>query len=170
MPRVIRFFCYKNINSSQYNIPSVSLSKDGNTIFFVSYRKEGVGGKDIYQSVKDSQGNWSKATNLGEIINTKLDEESPFLSEDGKTLYFSSKGHDGIGGYDIFKSQLTGDSWSSPENMGIPVNSAEDDIYLIIDNEASNGFFASARDGGIGGMDIYNVCMNCPTKITNTKK
>ncbi len=157
----------KNINSSQYNIPSVCLSKDGNTIFFVSYRKDGIGGKDIYKSVKNSEGNWSTAENLGETINTKFDEDSPYLSEDGNTLYFSSKGHEGIGGYDIFKSQLTNGNWGSPENMGIPINSAVDDIYMVLDKDAKNGFFASARDGGIGGMDIYSLCMHCPTKITN---
>ncbi|MBL4594777.1 MAG: PD40 domain-containing protein, partial [Flavobacteriales bacterium] len=158
----------KNINSSQYNIPSVSLSEDGNTIFFVSYRKDGIGGKDIYKSIKNSEGNWSKAENLGENINTKFDEDSPFISKDGNTLYFSSKGHEGIGGYDIFKSQLIDGSWSAPENMGIPVNSSVDDIYLIIDSEEKNGFFASARDGGSGGMDIYQVCMYCPSKTTNS--
>jgi len=157
----------KNINSSKYNIPSLSLSKDGNTIFFVSYRKDGVGRKDIYKSVKNSEGNWSEAENLGETINTKFNEDSPFLSDDGNTLYFSSKGHDGIGGYDIFKSLLVDGKWSTPVNMGIPINSSADDIYLIIDKEEKNGFFASARDGGIGGMDIYHVCMHCPTKTTN---
>jgi tetratricopeptide (TPR) repeat protein len=157
----------KNINSSQHNIPSVSLSKDGNTIFFVSYRKNGIGGKDIYRSEKNSDGTWSEAENLGEIINTKFDEDAPFLSENGNTLYFSSKGHKGVGGYDIFKSQLTNGSWSTPKNMGIPVNSSVDDIYFIIDNEEMNGFLASAREGGNGGMDIYSVCMNCPIKTTN---
>lgn len=157
----------ENINSSQYNTPSVSLSKDGNTIFFVSYRKNGIGGKDIYRSEKNSDGKWSEAENLGETINTKFDEDAPFLSEDGNTLYFSSKGHKGVGGYDIFKSQLTNGSWSTPKNMGIPVNSAVDDIYFIVDNEEMNGFLASAREGGYGGMDIYSVCMNCPKKITN---
>lgn len=157
----------KNINSSQYNIPSVSLSKDGNTIFFVSYRKDGIGGKDIYKSEKNRDGNWGEAENLGEIINTTFDEDAPFLSEDGKTLYFSSKGHKGVGGYDIFKSQLVNGAWSTAQNMGIPVNSAVDDIYFIIDNKEMNGFFASAREAGEGGMDIYSVCMNCPTKITN---
>lgn len=157
----------KNINSSLYNIPSVSLSKDENTIFFVSYRKDGIGRKDIYQSVKDDKGNWGVAKNMGETINTKYDEDAPFLSDDGNTLYFSSKGHEGVGGYDIFKSELVDGSWSLPVNMGIPINSSVDDIYFIIDKEEMNGFLASARDGGLGGMDIYSVCMNCPTKIIN---
>ena len=157
----------KNINSSQYNIPSVSLSKDGNTIFFVSTRKDGYGGKDIYKSVKDANGKWSIAENLGENINTKFDEDSPYISDDGNTLYFASKGHDGIGGYDIYKSELVDGVYGNPENMGIPVNSPEDDIYLIMDADGKTGFFASAREGGIGGMDIYSFCNNCPTKTTN---
>ncbi len=156
----------KNVNSSKFNIPSVTLSNDGNTIYFVSFRKDGIGDKDIYKSSKNSDGNWSKAENLGETINTPLDEDSPYLSEDGNTLYFSSKGHDGIGGYDIFKSDLVNGSWGTPVNMGIPINSPVDDIYLTIDGD--NGFFASAREGGLGGMDIYSLCMNCPTNMKKT--
>jgi tetratricopeptide (TPR) repeat protein len=158
----------KNINTSKFNIPSVSISKDGNTLYFVSNRKNGLGGKDIYISHKTSEGLWGDAELMSESINTQLDEDSPFISEDGKTLYFSSKGHEGIGGYDIYRSRLVDGNWSAAENMGIPVNSASDDIYFIIDNIENNGFFASARDGGIGGMDIYQVCMNCPKTITNT--
>lgn len=158
----------KNINTSKYNIPSVSITKDGNTLYFVSNRKDGLGGKDIYTSTKTSEGNWGDAELMSETINTLLDEDSPFISEDGNTLYFSSKGHEGIGGYDIYRSRLVNNAWSKAENMGIPVNSASDDIYFIIDNIENNGFLASARDGGIGAMDVYQVCMNCPKTITNT--
>ncbi len=157
----------KNINTSQYNIPSVSLSKDGNTIYFVSYRKNGIGGKDIYKSIKNSEGNWGEAEMLGEVINTKFDEDSPFISEDGNSLYFSSKGHKGIGGYDVFKSSLVNGEWTTPKNMGIPINSPLDDIYLVVDSEEKAGFFASSRDGGLGGMDIYGLCIDCSTKIIN---
>lgn len=158
----------KNINTSKYNIPSVSISKDGNTLYFVSNRKNGIGGKDIYKSTKTSEGNWGEAELMSESINSQLDEDSPYVSEDGKTLYFASKGHKGIGGYDIYKSTLVNGNWSTAENMGIPVNSPSDDIYFIIDNEENNGFLASARNGGIGGMDLYQFCMNCPKSITNT--
>jgi tetratricopeptide (TPR) repeat protein len=157
----------KNINSSKFNIPSISLSNDGNTMYFVAHRKDGIGGKDIYKSTKGTDENWSTATNLGDIINTVLDEDSPFLSKDGKTLYFSSKGHNGIGGYDIYKSNLINESWSTPKNLGIPINSSVDDIYFILDNKEKNGFLSSNRDGGIGGMDIYSICTECPTKTTN---
>ena len=147
----------KNINTSKYNVPSVSISTDGKTLFFVAYRKDGVGDKDIYQSTLNADGKWSEAINLGDKINTKYDEESPFLADDGKTLYFSSKGHDGIGGYDIFKSEIINGEWSKPINLGIPINSPEDDVFLIIDKEEKNGFFSSSREGGIGGMDIYSI-------------
>lgn len=147
----------KTVNSSKYNIPSVSISPDGKTLLFVSERKDGQGGKDIYQSSLNTEGKWSEAINLGDKINTKYDEESPFLSDDGKTLYFSSKGHEGIGGYDVFKSKLVNGEWSKPINMGIPINSPADDVFLIIDIEEKNGFFSSSRDGGVGSMDIYSI-------------
>lgn len=147
----------KNINTSKYNVPSVSLSADGKTIFFVAYRKDGIGDKDIYVSTLNAEGNWSEAKHLGENINTKFDEEAPYLSKDGKTLYFSSKGHDGIGGFDIFKSNLVNGEWSKPINMGIPVNSPDDDLFLVIDKDEKNGFFSSSRNGGLGGLDIYSI-------------
>jgi len=156
----------KNINTSKFNIPSISISNDGNTLFFVSNRKNGLGGKDIYKSIKTSEGNWGEAVIMSEAINSQLDEDSPYISEDGNTLYFSSKGHKGIGGYDIYKSQLVDGKWTVAENMGIPINSASDDIYFITENEESNGFFSSARTGGNGGMDIYEFSID--NTITNT--
>ena len=157
----------KNINSNKHDIASVTLTKDGNTIYFVSNQKDGLGGKDIFKSTKNSEGNWGKAENLGENINTVSDEDAPFLSEDDSTLYFASKGHKGIGGYDIFKSQRKNNSWSKPENLGIPINSPADDIYLVIDKDNKKGFLSSSREGGFGGMDIYSLCMNCPTETIN---
>ncbi|MCB0402183.1 MAG: PD40 domain-containing protein [Flavobacteriales bacterium] len=158
----------KNINNSQYNIPSICLSRDGKTIYFVSTKKDGKGGKDIYTSTLDDSGKWTPAVNLGDVINTEFDEDSPFITADGKTLYFSSKGHTGIGGYDIFKSELVNGSWSTPENVGLPINSPVDDIYYIYDPEGQNGYFSSNRNGGVGGMDLYSFCFNCPDQITNT--
>lgn len=159
----------EKINTSRQNIPSLSISKDGSTLYFVANQKNGVGGKDIYKSNKTSKGNWGDPELLSTTVNSQLDEDSPFISEDGNTLFFSSKGHPGIGGYDIYKSQLVNGNWSAAENMGTPINSASDDIYFIIDNIYKNGFFASARSGGNGGMDLYEVCMNCPKIITTIK-
>lgn len=160
----------KNINNSQYNIPSISLSSDGNTIFFVSTKKDGYGAKDIYKSSKGSDGKWSEMENLGANINTEFDEDSPFITSDGKTLYFSSKGHKGIGGYDIFKSQLNDGEWSIPENIGIPLNSPVDDIYYIMDSEGKSGYLSSNRNGGLGGMDLYSFCTECPSEFNSIIK
>lgn len=152
----------KDINNSQFNVPSISVTQDGNTMFFVSTKKDGIGGKDIYKSTKDANGNWSSPENLGPEINTDLDEDAPFLSLDEKTLYFSSKGHEGIGGYDIFKSEIIDNKPSTPVNMGLPLNSPLDDIYLVIDNNNEIGFFSSDREGGFGGMDIFGFDLSCP--------
>lgn len=133
------------------------ISKDGKNIYFSSERKGGRGGLDLYKAEMQSDGKWAKAINLGETINTKEDEGSPFISEDGKTLYFSSKGLKGFGGYDIFKSTYDGTNWSTPENMGLPFNSPGDDIYMTINANETHGYFSSSRAGGYGDMDIYEI-------------
>ncbi|MEO8762213.1 MAG: OmpA family protein, partial [Bacteroidia bacterium] len=135
----------------------ISISKDGKTIYFSSEHKDGLGGLDIYKLEKQADGTWTKATNLGNVINTDENDGSPFISEDGKTLYFSSKGHNGFGGYDIFKSTFNGTSWSEPENMGIPFNSAGDDIYMTINKAETGGYLSSSRAGGYGDEDIYEI-------------
>jgi hypothetical protein len=145
----------KTINSSIYNIPSISISADNKQLFFVALRSDGFGGKDIYKATLNDQGEWSNVVNLGDKINTKYDEDSPYLSEDGKTLYFSSRGHKGMGGFDIFKCELINGEWSEPKNLGIPYNSPADDIFFIPQSE-TEGFFASSRKHGFGEMDIYS--------------
>jgi hypothetical protein len=157
----------EEINKSVYNVSSIALSKDGNTLFFVSTRKkDNIGGKDIYISKKEN-GKWSKPKNIGENINTKFDEEAPFLSEDGSKLYFSSKGHNSIGGYDIFVSIYENGTWSKPQNIGLPINSPMDDIFFIITDESKHqGYFSSNRKGGIGYMDIYAINPAC-TSVPN---
>ena len=135
----------------------VSISKDGKTIYFSSERKEGYGGLDLYKSNLQADGTWSRAVSLGASINSSKDEESPYISADGNTLYFSSKGHNGFGGYDIFKSKFDGTNWSTPENMGLPFNSAGNDIYMTIDSAETHGYFSSSRAGGFGDMDIYEI-------------
>lgn len=158
----------KNINDSKFNVPSVSITQDGNTMFFVATRKEGTGGQDIYKSSKSSNGEWNTPELLGPEINTDQDEDAPFLSTDGKMLYFSSKGHKGIGGYDFYKSEIIDGKPSAAINMGLPLNSAFDDIYLIIDDKGETGFFSSDRKGGLGGMDIFSFNASCPN-IENTE-
>jgi len=135
-----------------YFQPHGVFSKDQKSFIF-SARTE-FGNLDIYQSVKTDT-SWSKPKSISNRINSTKDEDSPYLSEDGKTLYFSSKGHHSSGGYDVFKSTLIDGEWSTPENLGYPINSAGDDIYLEWNNDERGGFFSSNRNGGFGGMDIY---------------
>jgi outer membrane protein OmpA-like peptidoglycan-associated protein len=143
------------INISDYQNHAF-LSSDGKTLYFSSDSKEGYGNLDIFKSMKDASGNWGEAKNLGRKINTPYDDESPTLSFDGKTLYFASKGHNSIGGFDLFKSTLTDTSWSDPINLGVPANSAANDLFLKFNKSETKGYFASDRVHGYGDMDIYS--------------
>ncbi len=145
-----------NINT-KYTECSPSLSPDGNTLYFVSDRPGGFGGKDIWSSERLSSGNWSEPVNLGSKINTAEDEESPFMMADAATLYFSSKGHNSMGGYDIFSTTLNDDGfWSVPENLGAPVNSTADDNYFITDSRGINAYYSSNKLKA-DNQNIYNV-------------
>jgi len=107
------------------------LSPDGKTLYFVSNRNGGFGGLDIYESTLDDEGEWGDPTNLGEPVNTPYHEHTPFLSMDGQILFFSSTGHPGMGGYDIFYCRKNGDdTWSEPQNIGCPLNTTDDDIHF----------------------------------------
>ncbi len=133
-------------------------SADGQWLYFVSSRDGGIGGSDIYRSPWVASANtWGPAENLGPDINTIYDEEGVFLAPDGKTLYFASQGHTSMGGYDLFKSTLTGTRWSKPENLGWPINSPGDDQFLVLTADGSSGYFNSVRPGGMGEDDIYRV-------------
>jgi len=133
------------------------LSKDGRTLYFSSNRPGGFGGMDLYKSTKGTDGTWQKPVNLGEQINTKEDEDSPFLSKDEKTFYFSSKGLVGYGEYDIFRASIENGNISNIENIGPPFNSGGDDIYFSINEDETSGFLSSNRNGGFGEMDIYSI-------------
>ncbi|GAB4295631.1 MAG: hypothetical protein Kow0068_20220 [Marinilabiliales bacterium] len=146
----------KIINFSFYQ-PHASITEAGDKIYFSSWSKKGFGGIDIYYSEKDQNGHWTKAKNIGPEINTKYDEDSPEISKDGKTLYFSSKGHDNIGGYDIFKSEYIDGKWTKPVNMGMPINSPGDDIFFKFNNSGNIVYFSSHRKEGFGNMDIYEI-------------
>lgn len=148
---------HKEINSGNWE-PSASLSSDGNYLFFASNRPGGYGGRDIYVSKKLPDGEWGMARNMGGIINTKYDEDAPFIHPDGKTLYFSSKGHENMGGFDIFRSELQDDGlWTIPENIGYPVNTIDDDIYFVLSAQGKRGYYSSDKEGGLGGQDIYMI-------------
>ncbi len=131
------------------------LSIDGRTLFFVSDRKDGYGGMDIWRSTL-VEGRWSKPVNLGPGINTKGDEKSPFISFDNQTLYFASNGHVGMGGMDLFVCRRTGDtSWSEPQNLGYPINTKGDESSLIVSPDGRTAYFSSDKFGGEGKLDLY---------------
>jgi outer membrane protein OmpA-like peptidoglycan-associated protein/tetratricopeptide (TPR) repeat protein len=157
----------KNIKQIRSYIPSVFVTSDGKKLFLVSDGGNGYGGKDIFESDKGDDGKWSEPKNLGPTINTSYDEDSPFMLPDNKTLFFASKGHAGLGGYDIFKSVYEDGKWSSPVNLGAPVNSPGDDIYFAYDTILKEGFLSSNRVGGYGGMDIYSFSFTCDN-VENT--
>jgi len=142
---------------SKYNEMHASMNQDRTVCYFSSDRPGGKGGKDIYMIKKGKGGNWSKPKNLGKKINTKFDEESPFIHEDG-TLYFSSKGHNSIGGYDIFSAVGSGQGkFSKAMNLGMPVNSVEDDLFYFVTSDNKIAYFMSKRPEGKGRGDIFKV-------------
>lgn len=133
-----------------------SVSADGKTLFFSSNRPGGHGGKDIWISNRTEKGTWSKPYNPGLTINTDGDEMSPFIHFDGKTLFFSSDGHTGMGGFDIFRTTLREDStWEHPQNLGYPINTYNDETGLIIGSDGSKAYFSSIRDKKFG-KDIFH--------------
>jgi outer membrane protein OmpA-like peptidoglycan-associated protein/tetratricopeptide (TPR) repeat protein len=146
----------KNVNTPMFWETSASLSPDGKRLFFTSNRPGGKGELDIYVSDQDAAGNWQKAVNLGGVINTPGNEDSPFLHPDG-TLYFSSDGHPGLGSNDIFKSKFIDGKWTRPVNLGYPVNSIDYDGFFSMSPDNKTGYFSTLRDGGSGEADIYQV-------------
>jgi outer membrane protein OmpA-like peptidoglycan-associated protein len=142
--------------NTKYHESAACYSPDGKYLYFVSDRPEGNrGGRDIYRLELDAR---TPAENLGPVINSPYDEEGVFMHPDGKTLYFSSKGHDSMGGYDIFKSTLNEKGqWSEPENLGSPINTPDDDVYFVLSASGQHGYYSSDQPGGIGGKDIYRV-------------
>ena len=144
--------------NSPANETSAWPSADGKQLFFVSDREGGVGGLDIWISRWDATANaWGEAENPGPGVNTIEDEDGVFLPPDGQTLYFSSKGHTCMGGYDVFRSSLVDGRWSKPVNLGWPVNSPDDDLFFVLTANGSTGHFSSVRPNGSGEDDLYRV-------------
>lgn len=146
------------VNSSSWD-SQPTLSVDGRTLLFASDRPNGKGGTDIYSSNRTASG-WTRPTNLGAPVNSALDDMSPSIAPDGKSLFFSSNGHGGAGGFDLFVARggsVRGTGWTTVENMGTPINSAFNDHYFISLPNSQNGYFASDRDGG---LDIYTAAPN----------
>ena len=146
-----------DLNSMKWE-SQVSVSCDGSTLFFASNRPGGMGGTDIWYSKKNEVGYWGEPINLGEKVNSPGDEESPFLTNDGQTLYFSSTGHQGMGQLDIFMSWLdenTGE-WSAPINLGQPLNSPSNDFGFFLCADGKTGYFSSDKPNGLMGYD-YDI-------------
>jgi len=141
----------KPINS-KYNESHASISPDGHTLYFASDRPGGYGGLDIYKSTIDSKGKWSQPENLGPTINSEFNENTPFLSSDGRYLFFSSEAHNSMGGYDIFYADLT--VGTQPVRMGFPLNNAEDNLFFF-PNDLTSGYMAYHDPKGHGHKDIF---------------
>lgn len=144
------------VNANNYWDSQPTISYDGKTMIFASTRSGGYGGSDLYITTKQENGKWSVPENLGPTINTDKHEMTPFLHSDSQTLYFSSQGHVGLGGYDIFytRKDSTG-KWKEPRNMGYPLNSPNDDYSFFVSLDGTKGFFSSDKLQGKGGWDIY---------------
>ncbi len=149
----------KRINSKESHESSACYSPDGNTIYFVSDKEGGIGEHDIYKTTKDEKGRWGEPVNLGNVINTVHNEEGVFMHPDGKTLYFSSEGHNSMGGFDIFKSIYDEETktWSKPENIGYPVNTPGNDVFFVVSADGRHGYYTSASEDGFGLRDLYVI-------------
>lgn len=146
-----------NINTKFWE-SHATISHDNKRLYFTSNRKGTIGGLDIYMSKRDSTGDWGPAENLGPVINTPYNEESPFLSQDDKTLFFSSRGHFNMGGYDIFYSTILDDgTMSVPLNAGFPLNSTDDDVFFKPLRDGFEGYMSKEGSNGFGKQDIYRI-------------
>ncbi len=154
------------INTNDYESDAF-VTPDGNTMYFATTHLSKKGDKDLYVVHKTTAGNWGKPQNLGKNLNTSFDEDSPFLSPDGNTLYFTSRGHNTMGGYDVFASRLDSitRTWSAPENMGYPVNSPDDDTYFRLNADATMAYLSSYRMGGYGEKDIWSIDLSTEVVI-----
>ncbi|MEN3323428.1 OmpA family protein [Mariniflexile soesokkakense] len=145
-----------NINREGVSIETPFVSPDGKNLYFASNMADALGGFDIYVSKINVDGTLGNPENLGSTINTKLDEKYPSLSKDGKYLYFSSKGHENIGGYDLFLSKILSNSYKTPRNLGNTINSSYDEVAYFLANK-KDGYVSSNRPNGKGGFDIYTA-------------
>lgn len=158
----------KEINT-KYHESSATFSPDMESLYFVSDKPDGFGGKDIYFTSLRIKGNKEKldyedAVNLGAVINTPYDEEGVFMDVKGKTLYFSSKGHETMGGYDVFKTTLKDGKWTRPVNLGYPINTPDDDIFFSFSRNGKHAYYSSFDPDGYGDRDIYVITLLGPEK------
>jgi len=157
---------FANINTADYESDAY-ITADGKTVYYATNHYKKKGDLDIYYITKETDSTWSKPKPAPGKINTMEDEDAPFLSPDGKTLYFCSRGHKNMGGYDVFKSSLdSGGNWKDPVNMGYPLNTPDDDVYFYLSSDGIKSYLASYREGGYGEKDIYEATPFYTTTIT----
>ncbi|MBK7128723.1 MAG: OmpA family protein [Crocinitomicaceae bacterium] len=155
----------KTINTDAHE-PDASLTFDGKRLYFTSDKPGGQGGHDIYYSDWDEEKQrWGEAVNLGTVLNTPYDERSVFIHPDGETMYFASKGHNTMGGYDLFYTKLVNGVWTTPVNLGPPLNTPDDDVQLVVAGNGRFGYCSSYRSGGYGEKDIYLITFLGPEKM-----
>ncbi len=160
----------KPINTTFAELGACS-SPDGKTLYFTSERQGGFGMQDIYMVKRKSRTEWEKPVNLGDVVNTEEDDAGIFIAPDGKTLFFTSKGHNSMGGYDIFKTTLENGKWTKPLNLGYPINTIYDDLCFSLSIDAKTGYISSNRKGGFGARDVYMVDLtNYPVLEKEMKK
>ncbi len=169
----------KNINTKYYE-SHACISADGKKLYFTSNRDGGFGSLDIFVSEKDASDDWGPAVNLGNIINTPYNEDTPFITQNDSVLYFSSEGHNSMGGYDIFKSTRQGTGWSTPVNMGFPINTTDDDKFFQPVNDGRSAYYSMTTDykkkdiyflgmGGAGINQIFEIMGNYSLSDTSVK-
>jgi len=154
----------KNINTKFYE-SHASVSADGKKLYFTSNREGGLGGLDIYVSEKDAYGDWGVPVNLGNTVNTAYNEDNPFITKNDSTLFFCSEGHNSMGGYDNFRCRKTRTGWETPQNLGFPVNSTDDDKFFQPSNNGRNAYYSMKTDYkkrdifylGLGGLDVNQI-------------
>lgn len=161
----------KPINTGNWEAQP-SFSSDGKALYFVSNRAGGYGGRDIWVSYLDENMKWSEPQNLGPNINTKYNDQCPFIHADNSTLYFTSNGWPGMGKGDIYVSRKTDSGWTKAQNIGYPINTENDENGMTVSYDGKTAYMASNRAGGFGGLDIYRFDLpeNAkPTQITYLK-
>lgn len=158
-----------SLNNKEYSVGQPAISADGTVLYFTSDMPGGKGGTDLYKVTRNSDGSWGSAENLGDKINTEGNEVFPFIHESG-ILFFSSDGHPGLGGLDVFAVQVTNNQYSKVINPGVPANSNKDDFAFVVSADGKKGYMASNRGGGKGNDDIYSFNLLKPFVFGKTIK
>ena len=149
------------LNDKEYSVGHAAFNEEGTLMYFASDMPGGKGGVDLYKITRSPEGTWGKPENLGDKINTAGNEMFPYLYK-SEILFFSTDGHPGYGGLDVYVAQIKKDGFGKVFNAGSPVNSSKDDFSFVLNSEMSQGYFASNREGGKGDDDIYSFIMNKP--------